>query len=72
MADTWDLIRAQRAAREAIRSGLPENNCPVCKPYSKAGYQEQTDGPAIPCFACNRAEFEKLALSSCRMNSQED
>ncbi len=42
------------------------NTCPVCKPYGKQGYQEQIDGPAVPCYGCNRAEFEKYALSEAR------
>ena len=42
------------------------NACPVCKPYSKPGYQEQVDGPAVPCYACNRAEFVRYALRALR------
>ena len=42
------------------------NSCPVCKPYPNAGYQQQIDGPEVPCFGCNREEFVKLALGEIR------
>jgi hypothetical protein len=38
------------------------NDCPVCKPYANKGYQELFDGRVVPCYACNRAEFEAEAL----------
>jgi|SRR5208282_1563052 len=40
------------------------NSCPVCKPYPNPGYQQQIDGTEVPCYACNRQEFEKSALST--------
>jgi hypothetical protein len=39
-----------------------ENACPVCRPYSRPKYQELSDGRIVPCYACNREEFERYAL----------
>jgi hypothetical protein len=40
------------------------NACPVCRPYPNPGYQQMEDGSEVPCFGCNRQEFEKSALST--------
>lgn len=46
------------------------NTCLVCKPYSHPGYQQLEDGSEIPCYGCNRQEFEKSALSTERNRGQ--
>jgi hypothetical protein len=41
-----------------------KNPCPVCSPYPNAGYQQLSDDSEVPCFACNRREFEASVLKS--------